>query len=60
MAGKTHPDTMRGLDLIAQGKSVRDAAAKAGVSPSTLSRALAKAGAEHRKPGRRPKVAESS
>ena len=53
MAGKTHPDTLRGLALIAQGLSVREAAARVGVAPSTLSRALAKSGAPPRTAGRR-------
>lgn len=54
MPAKTHPDTLRGLELIAQGVPVREAAARVQVAPSTLSRALAKTGAEKRKPGRRP------
>lgn len=54
MAAKTHPDTLRGLELIAQGMTVRAAAEAVGVAPSTLTRALAKAGAPKRNPGRRP------
>lgn len=59
MAGKTHPDTLRGLALMASGKSVRDAAVLVGVSPSTLSRALAKTGTEPRKAGRRKRELQS-
>ena len=60
MAGKTHPDTLRGLALMAAGKSVREAASLVDVAPSTLSRALAKTGAAARRPGRKPGKSSAS
>ncbi len=48
------PDTAKGLRLIANGMPVRNAAALAGVAPSTLTRAKAKAGMPPGKPGRPP------
>jgi len=55
MAAKTHPDTLRGLELIAQGVPVREAAQRVGVAPSTLTRAKAKAGMPAKKAGRPPR-----
>ena len=52
MAAKTHPDTIRGLALIAQGVPVREAAQRVGVAPSTLTRAKKAAGMPAKKAGR--------
>lgn len=52
MAGRQTEATARGLDLIADGVSVREAAMRVGVSPSTLTRAKRRAGMAHKKAGR--------
>lgn len=54
MSGKQHPDTLRGLALIAAGTPVREAARLVGVAPSTLTRAKAAAGMPAKRPGRPP------
>ena len=57
MAGKQTAETREGLALIAQGVPVREAAARVGVAPSTLTRAKAAAGMPAGKPGRRAQSA---
>ena len=53
MAGKQQPETTVGMRLIAQGHSLRAAAALAGVAPSTLVRACKRAAVKLPR-GRRP------
>lgn len=54
MSGRQSSATERGLKLIAKGVSVREAAEKVGVAPSTLTRAKKRAGLEPGKAGRPP------
>jgi len=57
MSGKQSQATDLGLLLVAQGVPLRTAAAKVGVSPSTLVRARARLGLPALAPGR-PRAAE--
>ena len=52
MSGRQSEAATRGLELIAKGTTLREAAKLAGVAPSTLVRARKRAGLEPLKPGR--------
>lgn len=52
MSGKQTEAAARGLELIAAGVSLREAAARVGLAPSTLTRAKKRAGMAHGKAGR--------
>lgn len=60
MAGKQTEAAARGLELIAAGVPLREAAARVGLAPSTLTRAKKRAGMEPGKAGRRAKQQEPS
>ncbi|ART57213.1 hypothetical protein CBP36_20090 (plasmid) [Acidovorax carolinensis] len=48
----------RGLEFIAAGMTLREAAARVGLAPSTLTRAKKRAGMKHGNAGRRAKQQE--
>lgn len=53
MSGRPTEAAARGLELIAAGVPLREAAAIVGVAPSTLTRAKKRAGMPPGKPGRK-------